>query len=86
MRCVMPLAMRGGAAGVGMGIGAGMGFGQMMAGAMTNQGYGKEAEKPAAAAASDPVVVLKKLKQLHEAELISDSEYEEKQREVLSRL
>ena len=72
----------GGAAGAGMGLGAGIGFGQMMAGAM-----GSIPQPGAAPAASaDPVAKLQKLKQMLDGGLISQAEFDEKKKEVLSQL
>jgi membrane protease subunit (stomatin/prohibitin family) len=71
----------GGGAGVGMGIGAGMGFGQMMADSMggklvpeTGNGVNEH----------DPVAKLEKLKTMLEAELISQADYDEKKKEIMS--
>lgn len=68
----------GGGAGVGMGIGAGMGFGQMMASSM-GEGMIPKPE------ADDSFSKLKKLKQMLEAKLISQEEYDSKKSEILSR-
>jgi len=84
----------GGGAGLGMGLGAGVGMGQMMAGAM-GSGFAKnpQGENPktsnqenqaaAQPAADDPMVKLKKLKEMFEMELISEDEYKEKKKEIL---
>ena len=71
----------GGGAGVGMGIGAGMGFGQMMAGSMgdklvpdTGSGVNED----------DPMVKLAKLKKMLDAELITQTDYDEKKKEIMS--
>ncbi len=71
----------GGGAGVGMGIGAGMGFGQMMAGSMgdklvpdTGSGVNED----------DPMVKLAKLKKMLDAELITQADYDEKKKEIMS--
>jgi len=69
----------GGGAGLGMGLGAGMGFGNMMAGAMasnTNQ-QGAQPQQ------EDPMAKLKKLKEMREADLISEEEYAAKKKEIL---
>ena len=75
----------GGAAGIGMGVGAGMGFGQMMSGAMatasTPQGSGAQKLQE-----GDPVQALRKLKEMLEAELITEEEYTFKKKEILSRM
>ncbi|MDX8410239.1 MAG: SPFH domain-containing protein [Mariprofundales bacterium] len=74
----------GGGAGVGMGIGAGMGLGQMMAGGMAGKAsvQGGDLQEQQ----DDPMALLAKLKQMHDAELISDTEYADKKKEVLARL
>ena len=71
----------GGGAGVGMGIGAGMGFGQMMANSM-GAGFGAQASQQAQAQ-DDPVVKLQKLKQMLEADLITQEEYDAEKKEIL---
>jgi len=73
---------QGGGAGVGMGLGAGLGFGQMMAGAMANMDTATQQnqEKPAN---EDPVEKLKKLKQMREADLITEEEYNQKKKQIL---
>ncbi len=67
----------GGAAGIGLGIGAGMGFGKNMADAMdtpsNTQSSSSNTEK------------LTELKQLFEADLITESEYQNKKKEILDR-
>jgi len=73
----------GGGAGLGMGLGAGMGFGNMMAGAMaSNMGQqgGQPGQQPQQA---DPMEKLKKLKEMLEADLISEEEYAAKKKEIL---
>lgn len=67
----------GGGAGIGMGIGAGMGFGKMMANSMVEDSPSKLSE-------DDPFNKLKKLKQMFEAELINQEEYNNKKNEILS--
>ena len=78
----------GGGAGMGMGLGAGLGFGQMMAGAMgSNFNQQQQQQQPAQQpqqAADDPMVKLHKLKQMFEAELITEEEYKTKKQEILS--
>jgi membrane protease subunit (stomatin/prohibitin family) len=66
---------QGGAAGVGMGMGAGLGFGQMMAGAMNPA----QAEKKA-----DPMEKLASLKKMLDGGLITQAEYDQKKKEILS--
>jgi len=75
----------GGAAGIGMGVGAGMGFGQMMSGAMANPA---SPQRPDAGnvPGTDPMETLQKLKEMREAELITEEEYTTKKKEVLGRI
>ncbi len=73
----------GGGAGMGMGLGAGIGFGRMMAGAMGNMDQQQQQAQPAA---DDPMAKLQKLKQMFEAELITEEEYKLKKQEILSQL
>lgn len=68
----------GGGAGVGMGIGAGIGFGQMM-----TESLNKPKED---AAKEDPLSVLKKLKEMLDANLIEREEYDLKKKEILGRM
>ncbi len=72
----------GGAAGIGMGIGAGMGFGQMMSQGMQN-GF-KDIAKDNHS--TDITARLQQLKQLYEAELISEQEYQNKKAQILDNL
>jgi membrane protease subunit (stomatin/prohibitin family) len=79
----------GGGAGLGMGLGAGMGFGNMMAGAMganfMNQNPNPGQVSPANQSPNeDPVSKLKKLKEMFEAELITEEEYSKKKQEILA--
>lgn len=75
----------GGAAGIGMGVGAGMGFGQMMSGAMGDPTRpptpGSPPQPP-----QDPLGTLRQLKEMFETGLITEAEYTEKKKEVLSRM
>ncbi len=71
----------GGGAGVGMGIGAGIGFGQMMTDTL-NPGKGQ----PASPEKGDPIVLLKKLKDMLDADLIKQEEYDFKKKEILDRM
>ena len=75
----------GGGAGVGMGIGAGMGFGQMMAGEMGDSLTPKQNEAATPGSNDDPMVKLSQLKKMLEAELITQADYEEKKKEIMSR-
>jgi membrane protease subunit (stomatin/prohibitin family) len=79
----------GGGAGMGMGLGAGMSFGNMMASGM---GAGS-AEQPGSGGTpgggspgSDPVKRLSQLKEMLEAGLISQDEFETKKNDILSRM
>lgn len=67
-----------GAAGAGMGLGAGMALGQNMVQGM--------AEAPPKADSADIAAKLAQLKQLYEAELISEAEYGAKKQELLTKL
>lgn len=75
----------GGAAGIGMGVGAGMGFGQMMSGAMggpaSSQPSGQGSQPP-----RDPLSTLRQLKEMVDTGLITEAEYAEKKKEILSRM
>lgn len=75
----------GGAAGIGMGLGAGMGFGQMMSGAMASATSPHPTETEGGRD-RDPLETLRKLKEMVEAELITDEEYATKKKEILSRM
>jgi len=66
-----------GGAGMLMGVGAGMGANTLM-----NQGV--QNQQQAVPSAEDPMGKLKKLKQMFELELISETEFEEKKKEILS--
>ena len=70
----------GGGAGIGMGMGAGIGFGQNMAQAMNTT---PAAPAPSQPVAEDPMATLQKLKQMFEAELITEEEYAAKKQNVL---
>jgi membrane protease subunit (stomatin/prohibitin family) len=70
-------------AGAGVGLGAGMGLGQMMSQAM--QG-GMQQGAGAAAAQQDPVQKLKQLKDMLDAGLITQTEYDEKKADILSKM
>ena len=70
----------GGAAGMGMSMGAGLQFGQMMAGSMA----GTPQQSRGNSAAPDPLEKLKKLKAMLDSDLISQVEYDEKKKEILS--
>jgi membrane protease subunit (stomatin/prohibitin family) len=72
----------GGGAGVGMGVGAGMGFGQMMANSM-EAGFA-DPGNTAPSQKNDPMVKLQKLKQMLDAQLITQDEYDVKKKEILT--
>ncbi|MBP8082649.1 MAG: SHOCT domain-containing protein, partial [Spirochaetes bacterium] len=65
-----------GAPGMMMGMGVGMGFGQNMAGVAAGAGQ--------AASQDDPMLKLKKLKDMMDAGLISPQDFEEKKKAILS--
>jgi len=70
-------------AGMGMGLGVGVGMAQMMSQSLSGQ---RQAPAPQAAPAEDPVATLKKLKDMLDAGLISQSEYDAKKADILSRM
>ncbi len=72
----------GGGAGVGMGIGAGMGFGQMMAGSMGDK---LVPDADTGVNEDDPMAKLSTLKKMLDAELITQADYDEKKKEIMSR-
>ncbi|HUV95700.1 MAG TPA: SPFH domain-containing protein [Anaerolineae bacterium] len=87
-RAVGDSAQQGGGAvgqvtGMGMGLGVGMGMAQMMAQSVSGQG---QAQAPQAPAAEDPLATLKKLKGMLDAGLITQSEYDAKKADILSRM
>jgi membrane protease subunit (stomatin/prohibitin family) len=69
-------------AGAGVGLGAGMGLGQMM----TQAVQGGMQQPQQAAAADDPVAKLQKLKQMLDAGLISQDEYDNKKGDILAQM
>ncbi len=69
-----------GGAGTGVGLGAGMGMGAAMA-QMMGQTVQSSQQAPAA---PDPMQKLKQLKQMLDAELISQEEYDSKKKEILA--
>ncbi|MDH3974484.1 MAG: SPFH domain-containing protein [Deltaproteobacteria bacterium] len=71
----------GGGAGVGMGLGAGIGFGQML-----SESFKPQNNQPAQPGKEDPMIVLKKLKEMLDAELIEKEEYDQKKKEILDRM
>ena len=76
------------AAGAGMSMGMGMAAGNAL-GAMAGQLFSAAVPSPeetSPAGSADPVEALGKLKKLLDAGLIEQSEYDEKKKEILSRL
>jgi membrane protease subunit (stomatin/prohibitin family) len=69
-------------ASAGVGIGAGVGLGQMM----TQAVQGGMQQPQQAAAADDPVAKLQKLKQMLDAGLISQDEYDTKKGDILAQM
>jgi membrane protease subunit (stomatin/prohibitin family) len=69
-----------GGAGMGMGLGAGIGFGQSMADA-----FKPAPATPAVNNGGDTVAKLAQLKQMFEAELITEQEYAAKKKDILDR-
>lgn len=69
----------GGVAGAGVGLGAGIGFGQMMAGAM---GQGQ----PAATPPVDPMEKLASIKKMLDAGLITQADFDEQKKRILSQI
>ena len=65
-----------GAAGVGMALGAGLGFGQTML--QTSQNTAPQNTH------DDPMIKLARLKQMYEAQLISEQEYNDKKQAILA--
>ena len=71
----------GGGAGIGMGMGAGIGLGQSMAQTMFEPNTAQS--QPIA---NDPIDKLKQLKQMFEAELITEQEYSAKKQNILEQM
>jgi len=71
----------GGGAGIGMGMGAGIGLGQSMAQTMTEQNTPTPQAAP-----NDFMAKLKQLKNMFEAELITEQEYKDKKQEILDQM
>lgn len=70
----------GGVAGLGVGVGAGMGLGQQMAQSFNS------AALPQGVGGGDPVTRLEKLKKLLDGGLITQDEYDEKKKSILSEI
>jgi len=88
-RAVGDAATREGAAGptqTGLGLGTGMAMANILAGSMAGQQQQQQQPAQGGQAAADPVEVLSKLKSMLDAGLISQSEYDAKKNEILSRL
>lgn len=77
-------ANEGGIAGMGVGMGAGIGLGQMMGAGMA--GNQQQNNSSAAPSSDDPMEKLKKLKQMFEAGLITQEEYDGKKAEILAKM
>jgi len=75
----------GGLAGAGMGLGVGLAMGGQMANAV-NQGLATSNAGVAAPPADDPMAKLTQLKKMLDAGLIEKTEYDEKKKELLSKL
>jgi membrane protease subunit (stomatin/prohibitin family) len=75
---------QGGVAGIGIGAGVGLGLGQQMAGVMGNMNSG--AMNSGNANSEDPAVRLKNLKNLLDQNLISQEEFDQKKKEILSKI
>lgn len=75
---------------MGVGFGAGMGFGNMMAASMQGQNMGGAQHPPQATiealAPNSPAVRLAKLKDLLDAGLISQDEFNSKRAQILSEI
>jgi membrane protease subunit (stomatin/prohibitin family) len=71
-------------AGAGVGIGAGVGLGQMMS--QTMQGATQQPQQQTTPAESDPVAKLQQLKQMLDADLITQEEYDQKKADILSQM
>jgi len=69
--------------GMGMGMGVGMGMAQMMSQSLSPQ---RQAPAPQASATEDPLATLKKLKGMLDAGLITQSEYDAKKADILSKM
>jgi membrane protease subunit (stomatin/prohibitin family) len=76
----------GGAAGVGLGLGAGMGVGAGMAQIISQGLRGEGGTQAAPAQQDDPVAKLKQLKEMLDNGLITQDQYDEKRKDILSRM
>ncbi len=75
-----------GTAQIGLGLGAGLAAARAMADAMTGEGSATQANVADQAAEGDPVQALKTLKELLDAGLITQEEYDAKKADILKRL
>ncbi|MFO7916460.1 MAG: SPFH domain-containing protein [Anaerolineae bacterium] len=75
-----------GAAQAGLGLGAGFGAARAIADALSSGSMSEKDAREAVEAADDPMAKLQMLKEMFEAELITESEYEAKRSEILKRL
>ncbi len=73
----------GGGAGIGMGAGIGFGFGQQMAGMMGNSQNQNQGQN---SIVEDPMMRLKKLKELLDQGLVSQEEFDAKKKEILAKI
>ncbi len=71
----------GGGAGIGMGMGAGIGLGQSMAQTITQQN-----NMDSQTTSNDAMTKLKQLKNMFEAELITEQEYQAKKQDILDQI
>ncbi|MEA3407376.1 MAG: SPFH domain-containing protein [Chloroflexota bacterium] len=75
-----------GAAQTGLGLGAGLAAAKALADTLSGGSISKDVAREAVEGADDPVAKLQMLKEMLEAELITESEYEAKKSEILNRL
>ncbi len=75
-----------GAAQTGLGLGAGFGAAKAIADALSGGTISESAAREAVEAAEDPMAKLQMLKEMFEADLITESEYETKRSEIIKRL
>jgi len=80
-----PGGVAGGMAQTGLGLGAGLAAAKAMADTFGAAGPAQQ-QAPQAAAAEDPVAVLRKLKDLLDNDLITQAEYDAKKKQVLDRM
>lgn len=89
-RAVGDSAAAGGGAGegtqLGMGLGTGLAMAKILSEGISGSSQQGQAAGAAAPAAADPVALLKKLKEMLDAGLISQAEFDSKKAEILSRM